>query len=106
MTQDQWLRGIPYVVIGVSTALFSLSSFVRAWRKGEHPYAPGWPIPWSALTGSFFLAIATLAFVNVTRIFAEWSVKTEHRLAYVVLWFAALINVWTLVRWWREDGDV
>lgn len=106
MTQDQWLRSIPYVIGGCAMFAFASAMFVHAWRKGERPYAPPWPWLWNTLTGVFFLSIVSVAFTNVTRIFADFSVKTEHRMAYGALWFWAVMSVWMFARWWREPADV
>jgi hypothetical protein len=105
MTTDQWLRGLPYLVLGITTLAFSGSMFIRAWCRGEQPWCPGWPPPWDALSGTFLLSIAIVAFTNVGRVFGEWSRRSEYRAAYVALWFCALMCVWTFWRWWNDDTD-
>ena len=103
MTNDQWLRVIPWVIIGAASCAFALSTFVRTWREDRVAF---WPLPFGAVAGGWLLSLGIIASVRVANIGGDFGDRTEHRIAYVALWFAALMTCWTLARWWKDDGGV
>ena len=96
---DDLARAIPLAIIGVTTACFAVGMAVRAFRRdGLH-----WPASWRALVAAYLASLAAIALASSARRFGfagyDASVVTG------LLWVAALLSVWTFLRWVRSESD-
>lgn len=102
MTNDEFLRGVPNLAIGVVLALFAAATIVRGRRRGGHTC---WPVPWYKLSAWFLASVGAVALVDGTRLLWWDATAWEHRAAYVALWTAVVASVWLFWRWARDGED-
>lgn len=103
MTTDQWLRGLPYVGIGVVLVAFGVAAWVRASRR-DQPVC--WPLTWGRLSAVFLISLGVQQFYVSLRVFLSYPERWERRAGYGVLWVVLAICAWTLRRWLREGDEV